>query len=378
MRVLLLQHNDDLYGSSKILLDVIRSLKKRGIEVIVAVPGTDGPLSSLLSSGGIEINPIRLGTLRRKYLNILGMLNRAFVLTKASIHLYRLIKRRNINLVYTNTTSVLNGAILKILLRSRIKHYWHIHEIIQNSKLFNGLLSRLMKYMDVGVCVSDAVRNHWQSLCPKQADSFKRIYNGFVTGTGEDIRAELGIDFEAVVITMVGRISETKGPDFFVEIAKKSLEGNENLIFLIVGDCYPGNEYMVENLNERIGDRTDEIRLLGFRSDVNNILKSSDILILPSVAPDSLPTVILEAMSFKLPVITTTTGGAGEMVYHEENGYHVDVWDVATASDYVKLLAKDPKRRKEMGNRGYELLISKFGIERFEKELLTLIEGKEL
>lgn len=374
-KVLLLHSSDDLYGASKIFLDVIRILKSNDFELKVYISGT-GPLHSTLIDMGVEVHAVRMGALRRKYLNFWGLLNRLFFLIRSTIFFAKIIKEENCDIVYSNTTSIINGAILKLIYNRKIFHIWHIHEIIDNSRLFNWLLSKLMNYTDRGICVSDAVINHWKTISPNNSKKFLRIYNGFLPKTGQNIRSNLNVGDNSIIVTMIGRISKMKGPDFFVEIAKNCITSNSDLVFLIAGDCYPGNEHLVTELQQSISKHKKRIKFLGFRSDIDDILFSSDIFILPSVLPDPLPTVILEAMSNKLPIITTTTGGAGEMVYHEENGYHIDVWDVESASDYVQLLAKDPKRREEMGSRSNELLDLTFGIVRFEKELLALIQGK--
>ncbi len=372
-KVLLLHSSDDLYGASKIFLDVTRILIKNGFEVSVFISG-GGPLYDQMISEGINVQNLRMGALRRQYLNPLGLINRAFYLTKAIVRLSKIIKKEKFDYVFSNTTSIINGAVLKMLFGKKISHYWHIHEIIDNSKIFNGLLSSLMSYMDKGICVSNAVLNHWQSISPKNAKKFLRIYNGYVPKPGQSIRESLGLSTETMVVTMIGRINKMKGPEFFVEIAKKYLQENENTIFLIAGDCYPGYEYLVDELIERIGTYKDSIIYLGFREDVNDIMASSDVFVLPSVLPDPLPTVILEAMSRKLPIVTTTTGGAGEMVFDGDNGFHIDVWDIESACSYIKILADDESRRRAMGERSFQILQAEFVMPRFEKEILTLFE----
>ena len=373
-RVLLLQHNDDLYGASKIFLDVINTLVKNDFELLVFVP-EKGPLYQKLSADGIKVQTIRLGTLRRKYLNLPGMINRAFFLFFSTVRLASIVKKNDVNIVLTNTTSVLNGALLKILFGKKLSHIWHIHEIVHNSSLFNGLLSRLMRFMDNGICVSNAVLEHWKRISPKNEHKFVKIYNGFVPKTGKSIRNELGILDHQIVVTMIGRISEMKGPDFFVEIAKKALKKSNNLVFLLVGDCFPGNEHLVNDLEKRIGGLDAQIRLLGFRDDIDDMLSSTDIFVLPSVFPDPLPTVILEAMSNGLPVITTITGGAGEMVSHKDNGFHIKVWDTETASEYIEILAEDFELRTKMGERSTEILQSKFTMEKFDQNIVRLFQS---
>ena len=371
-KVLLLNPTSDLYGANKVFLDVVNVLLSRNVE-LVAYVSYEGPMCDRLRDLGVEVHIRRIGVIRRKYLNPVGLLNRIYFLLLSVIELTSEVRKRKIDVVYSNTTSVITGAILKAFLGKKITHLWHIHEIIDNSKLFNKLISSLMRYMDQGICVSEAVLDHWVGQKSANKKSLVRIYNGFQIIASSNIRDTLKIGSDAIVVTMVGRINKIKGQEFFVEIAKKCIENNPDLIFLMVGDCYPGNEYLEDGLRARING-IHQIRLLGFRPDVGDILRSSDIYVLPSILPDSLPTTILEAMASQLPIITTTTGGAGEMVIHQENGFHIDVWDVEMACKYIEILVDNRKKRVEFGVKSFAVLKDKFSMENFDAEISGLFE----
>ncbi|MFT7155117.1 MAG: glycosyltransferase involved in cell wall biosynthesis [Parvicella sp.] len=375
MRVLMMNSSSDFYGASKVFYDVASTLTQNDIQVYVVL-SSDGILAEKLSLIGVKVQILRLGVIRRKYLNIGGLFNRLYFLLRSTIIMARLVKRENIQLVYANTTAVINGSLLKLFLRQTITHLWHVHEIVDNSIVFNRLISFLIIHgCDKCVGVSDAVVNHWSNqLAQSERKKFIRIYNGYHLKdfANSTLRTELDIPLNNIVLTMVGRISKIKGQDFFVEIALELLKIRDNITFIVVGDVYPGNEWMEDNLKKKIGSFSQSIKMLGFRKDIDNILEATDIFVLPSVMPDSLPTTILEAMAHRLPVVTTVTGGAGEMIKNGINGFHVDVWDVNGAVLKIEELIENDRIRIDFGEFSLAFLNEQFSYSKFQSEILSM------
>ena len=75
MRILLLHSSSDLYGASKIFLQTVKILLKRGHHCIVVL-SSDGYLVEELKSLGVQVEIINLGILRKKYFSPTGLLNR--------------------------------------------------------------------------------------------------------------------------------------------------------------------------------------------------------------------------------------------------------------------------------------------------------------
>src|SRR5690606_37353385 len=104
MNVLILNSSSDLYGGCKIMSIVADTLQQAGHRPIVVLSET-GPLVSYLEKMGIEVRIIRLGILRRKYMNVPGLFNRIKVSRKAWVALASLVDQENIEVIYSNTTS---------------------------------------------------------------------------------------------------------------------------------------------------------------------------------------------------------------------------------------------------------------------------------
>ncbi|RZM24377.1 MAG: glycosyltransferase family 1 protein [Pedobacter sp.] len=375
MNILILNNTSDLYGGSRILLIVVQILKE-GKHTPILVLSEDGPLVPELEKLGVEIHIIRLGILRHKYMNPKGILNRMVVSTAAWKSLSKLIEGRNIDLVYSNTIGVLIGAFFAK--RKKIRHIWHVHEITLKPMPFVKLIAYLFKkYTDQIIVVSDAVKNHWAKYV--DAAKLHRIYNGIDTSNFENtvgaLRTELNIPQNQLLIGMIGRVNNWKGQDYFLEIAGHILKKFPDTRFIMVGDAYPGNEHLYDQLNTNLLNPVfkDRILNLGYRTDIANILNSLDIFILPSILPDPFPTVILEAMASGKPVVATNHGGATEMIIDGETGVLIPYNNAAAAVEKITGIIMDEGTRKAMGRCAAERINKQYSLQAFNDAILKIV-----
>lgn len=376
MNILLLHGSSDLYGASKILLITVRMLHKREHRPIVVL-SENGPLVTQLEEAGAEVYFVRLGILRRKYKSIKGITNRFFVLCRAFLTLKRIIKEKNISLVYSNTTAVLAGAFAAK--STGVKHVWHVHEIIENPKWLYTILGKLLNhYSDTVIVVSVAVHKSWSRFVSAQKLSL--IYNGIPYNAylqpGHSLRNELGIDNQTVVIGMIGRVHYWKGQAYFLQVASLLSKQFTNLRFVMAGDAFPGYEYLYDELKMLIAKENtgDIVTDLGYRTDIPKILQGFDILVLPSILPDPFPTVILEAMASAKPVAATAHGGALEMVDDGITGVHIPVNQPEAAAGIIGRLIKDPSLRMKMGEAGRKKVLTNYSLEAFEHKMIKVLE----
>lgn len=376
MNLLILHGSSDLYGASKILLVTVQLLVKKGYKPLVVL-GHHGPLADKLVEAGAEIAFIRLGILRRKYKTPVGMLNRLSVLLKASRCLKRLIIEKQIEIVYSNTTAVLAGAFAAKAMG--IKHVWHIHEIIESPKWLSRFLGKLVnRYSHTVIVVSAAVQQSWGQYVT--ADKLQLIHNGidyspYLQASGK-LRIELGVSEDTVVVGMVGRVHYWKGQDYFLQIASQLNKKFPDLHFVMIGDAFPGYEYLYEQHSAIIHKENlqKKVTNLGYRTDVAELLQGFDILVLPSILPDPFPTVILEAMAAGKPVVATQQGGAMEMVENGHTGLWIPLNNATLAAAAMEPLVTDQTLRKLMGNRGRQKVLTQFSLEAFENKLINVFE----
>ncbi len=370
--VLFLQSSSELYGSARIILQVIQIYQNQGLTPVVILTGP-GPITGELERMGVSYYLKNLGILRRKYMTPVGLWNRTQKNLAALKFISELDSKYNFELVYSNTLAVVVGAYWAS--KKWIPHIWHIHEILPGPAILVSFLRRLLdKSTPAPVVVSEAVKNHWKS---KLKVAQPRVihnaipYREFIKDDFEEI-SEINPNVDNLVISMIGRINPGKGQLFFLEIAKQILKSYPHCKFVMVGDPFPGYEDIEDVINKTI--ESEELRgkvvNLGYREDVPTIIHHTDIFVLPSVLPDSFPTVILEAMASGKPVVATDSGGASEMVKEGETGYMIPIGDVDAAVEAISELIENEEKRISFGANGRTRVLEEYGEEKFEAETI--------
>ena len=400
MRILFLHGSSDLYGASKIFLQTIKIVQQKGHNCIVVL-SSEGPLVSELKSLGVQVEIVNLGILRRKYFTPIGLVNRLHKWFHASIFIQKIISEQKIELVYSNTAAVLIGGWAvsrynkKYILNkevdnteAKVLHLWHLHEIISSPIYLHHFIKWcLVHWSDKIIVVSEAVQEHWlngnkgnQKKLPKNSLSSKMnlIYNGIeplAKSQKPNYRVKYAIPSDALVIGMAGRIHYLKGQEYFLQIAKCLLE-NTSIYFIITGDPYPGQENLLTDMKAFIKEHQLEKQVIytGYEAEMDCFYSAINILLLPSILPDSFPTVVLEAMQFGLPVVATEQGGAMEMIIADETGIFIPILDAVEAAKKIKTILPEDKR-KQMGAKGKERVAANYSAKAFEDNLVHLINN---
>lgn len=369
--VLFLQSSSELYGSGKIILQVLRVYQKEGFNPIVVLTGP-GAIQGYLEKENIPVYIQNLGILRRKYVNPQGLINRFSKNLKAYRFLSELHEKYQFELVYSNTLAVIVGAYWAQ--KNQLPHIWHIHEILPGPAPLVKLLSKMLdKSTAKPIAVSHAVADHWQGFLKKA--QIEVIHNGIPYGEFLDnfpnAKKELGIPESSIAIGMIGRINPGKGQLFFLKMAKQLSLKYPETHFVLVGDHFPGYEPILEEIMEKIQqeDLEGKVNYLGFREDIPKVLAGLDIFVLPSILPDSFPTVILEAMAAAKPILATQTGGAVEMVAEGKTGFIIEPEDLETGVSQLSKLIEQKDLRNQLGEAGRNRVLSEFSLEAFEERI---------
>jgi glycosyltransferase involved in cell wall biosynthesis len=119
----------------------------------------------------------------------------------------------------------------------------------------------------------------------------------------------------------------------------------------------------------------DEVRYLGrkFGQEKTTIFAESDIFAFPTYS-ECFPLVLLEAMSFSLPVVSTPEGGIPDEIDDGVTGYIVPRQNADALADRLEELILNPKLRRQMGNAGREKFKKEFTSNRFETRLKEILQ----
>lgn len=182
------------------------------------------------------------------------------------------------------------------------------------------------------------------------------------------IKKDLEINNAFKIITTVGRLSEEKGIDEFIDMAFEIVKNIQDITFLIVGDG-PERESLIKKIDMmkmQTGAHID-LRLLGFRRDIDKILSITDIYIFTS-KKDSFPISLLEVLAVGVPIVGYDILGANEIVSNNRNGFLIKDRNPKMLANICLSLLNDPTKRRffRENNIGD---VKKFDIRRHVKKL---------
>lgn len=103
-----------------------------------------------------------------------------------------------------------------------------------------------------------------------------------------------------------------------------------------------------------------------YYNEIPSIINNADIVVVPSLIPESISRVCLEAFALKKPVITTNNGGNGDIVEHMKSGIHVHASSEAIIHALRRL--EDEETRRRFGQAGYEKVKNDFNVEKVVEE----------
>lgn len=178
------------------------------------------------------------------------------------------------------------------------------------------------------------------------------------------IREELGIADDAVIAISVARITTDKGYHILDEVIL-NIKNCTRLKFIIVGQ----GDYL-DTMKKKLKDqvKNKQVFLLGYREDIDNILRGCNFFILPTLH-ETLSMALLEASREKLALIASETGGVPEIIENNYNGLLVPPGNVEALKSAILKLYTDNNLRNTFGNNAYERVKEKFCREIIESKI---------
>lgn len=227
---------------------------------------------------------------------------------------------------------------------------WFIYDIFPPASLEMRVLRRLANGAAAIVAASVAVRRNLETS-GVASDLIHVIYNGVDTEgrfkprpqSTNTLKHELGIAPDSPVVAFIGQLSPHKGPHLLLDLAPTLFE-EQGAHVVFVGGSPPQQHAFSEKLRQ-IADSSPAryIHFIG-PHDPATILSDVDVVVVPSLFPDPLPTVVLEAMSMKKIVVAANVGGVPEIITPGINGYLFDQADRAALAELLLSLLRQPPR----------------------------------
>jgi len=277
----------------------------------------------------------------------------------------RQLRRLGINLIHSHgyKPSVF-GYFIALLASIPITATCHLWFLQGDAPLKMKVMVRfelfLYKFFPVVVAVSEPIRN---VLLSKGVPEYKTkvVNNGIVLDdyrqsdreTVDKLRDSLQVREGDLCLINVARLNYQKAQWHIIDAAAVLKAKGEKLIFFIVGEGE-----LMDSLKRQVSDNNlqQTVHLLGFRSDVRQLLQAADIFLLPSL-DEGMPIALLEAIASRTPVLATPVGDIPKLIKNNHSGVLVNKDDVMDLVDGIQRMAASPELRKKCADNAWEAVL---------------------
>ena len=185
-----------------------------------------------------------------------------------------------------------------------------------------------------------------------------------------EVRKELGLPLDALVLGNIGRFSPQKNPLEWIRVAAKVAKKQPGARFLLVGDGPLRSQVEAALLEADLSEKTV---LTGLRRDVPRMLAAMDVFLLTSLW-EGLPRVIPQAMAMGIPVVANRADGTADAIQPGKTGYLCEPGHLDEMAAFCVTLLHDPLSRREMGARGQVHSRLEFDLRMMVKQIEGLYE----
>ena len=270
----------------------------------------------------------------------------------------RVIREFHPDVVHTHL-SVLRYCLPSILVRRVPAAVHTVHNVVEKEVDRPGRLVHFVAFR-VGVkpvAIAEVVAQGLSKVYG--VSDVPLIPNGVPVGVVRSLKEEdrrawrrrEGFAAEDVLFTCVARLSPQKNPVLLLEAFALAATGNPHarLVFAGSGELRPELERITQDLGI-----CSQVRFLGLRRDVPEVLNASDVFVLSSDWEGN-PLTVMEAMAAGKPVICTAVGGVPEIVEHGTTGLLVPAGDVSAFAEALTRLLTDVQLREALGSKAREV-----------------------
>lgn len=224
------------------------------------------------------------------------------------------------------------------------------------SRLLDFPIDRLVvSSVDRFVTGSYAAGERLQGVLCLPSNKIRNIHNGIAVRPSNEVieatRSRLGLnEFGGVVFGVVALLVPRKGHQVLLDavlmlVEQQRLSSEAFKVFI------EGNGPLRQSLVAFIEAHKLEqwVKLIGVEENVMDFMRAMDVIVLPSVADEDFPNVILEAMALRKPVIASRLAGTPEQVLNGETGLLFEPGNATQLSEAMALLLSDLNRINDMG-----------------------------
>ena len=194
------------------------------------------------------------------------------------------------------------------------------------------------------ITVSEYMKSRIMEKYNVPGDKIDVVYNAVDSSSygGNSISFGLGDR----IVLFLGRLAIQKGPDYFLEAARKVLEVEKDVKFLVVGTGHMLPQLIKKSIDMGI---SNNVYFTGYVDSIREYYKMADVYVMPSVS-EPFGITALEAMASGTPLILSKQSGVSEVVNHCMT---VDFWDVNEMANKIIGILRYAPLKREMGVNGF-------------------------
>lgn len=343
MKILFVASYSGNSGANHSFVTMIEELRKKGIDPIILIPKS-GPLEDKLREKNLKYYKIRYFNWVESISNVKSLKYvikwkiKRFMNILQEVNICKIIKSEDIKLVHINSSTI--NMASSSALRMKIPIVWHVREFLEEDlgKTFwdhKKSISTLSRSNKV-IAISKSVKDKYIELLGM--DKILKIYNGVDINEYEKYSVLPNLKGK-ITLTIAGRIVKQKGFKEAIYAVNNLISEGYNLKLQIVGD--EGDELYKKELKSIVSqlDLADRVIFLGFRNDMPNIWKNTDIALVCSKA-EAFGRVTVEAMLSNSYVVGSNSMGTAELL-DDELGSLYETDDVEDLTNELRSILED-------------------------------------
>lgn len=378
--VIMLWNYHNWGGAQIYLLSVIKHAPKNWKFKIVVPKNSPTDILELFKKHGAEIEFQDVSPFNENASTIPQKLGRQWRRVVAEYKTYKYISRQNLTdtVLHLETAPWQSGLLIKKLAK-KIDVFVTMHNSIPPvSKKRETVFKTRLKYLSniKAFHIFTSNKDTKNSLKNWVTDEFWNRINVTYTCVDppeidsvlssniskNDLRKRFSVDGNKFVVLCVGQFIDRKGRKIYLEAASRLLKNNKNLQFLWLtqSDINEEDENLIKSFGLNDSFRIVKSETVGTkREDILNFFKIADAFALPSYV-EGLPIALLEAMSLRLPSISTNINAIPEAVINDETGLLIEAGNAVELADAIKKLFDDSELRTRLSENGRKYVIENF------------------
>jgi len=206
---------------------------------------------------------------------------------------------------------------------------------------------------------------------PGMGIDLKRFRSACSQAERKALANELGVSEQATFVLCVSYLIPAKGIYVFFQAAQMICSVREDVVFLIAGDGPHESALETTAYATGLGDR---FHVLGWRNDIDRLMRVCDIFTLPTYYFEGLPVSILEAMACRKPVVATQHRGCEDAVVQGETGWLVPKRHAAALAKALLRCIMDKPMCQRLGEAGRQRVEAEFELDRCTRLIADAID----